>query len=442
MSKHKFLKVVLFSFTLSLFPFYACAGDRCQTFEKDYKKTFSSVNSEKQSTEDGEWRTKGIPLLAYIENSGSMDGYVNGVTRFKTDIYSILSNSCISDSRLKLFYINSKEIPQKTDARSFVQNLTVETFKTKGGNRTSTELASVIENVLKKADDNNVVMLASDFIFSPEKQYRADVKNYLEMQKTDLKNTFEKFIKRDEEHKNAVVFLQGSSDFDGWFYNVNDTPFDYRGKNKIKRPFYILLAGNKEMIAHLLQKTASSTHFVNSYSEFSSTMAVRYEVDARPSRTVGSFRMCRNGMHHLEKIKADSRTDRFEFKVNLDLSGIPLNDSYLSCEEKEEGGTPCSHYRTSVKYYKVLSVKPIKDNQFGFTHEMTIGAKDRFPSADLNIDILKDSSWIDNSNDDDGQKQLQGRTFGLKPLLEGMIKAYRQHAEDYYARIRLFLEIQ
>ena len=61
----------------------------------------------------------------YIENSGSMDGYVKGVTEFEQAVYNYLTDikiSQFSDS-LNLFYINSDIIPQGSDISDFIKNL-------------------------------------------------------------------------------------------------------------------------------------------------------------------------------------------------------------------------------------------------------------------------------------------------------------------------------
>ena len=69
----------------------------------------------------------GKPIYnVYIENSASMDGYVNGdQTGFKNDVYDLLSTiqsplRNIAGS-LNLFYINSRVIPFEEDVENFIQ---------------------------------------------------------------------------------------------------------------------------------------------------------------------------------------------------------------------------------------------------------------------------------------------------------------------------------
>ncbi len=55
--------------------------------------------------------TKTAVFNVYVENSGSMDGYVRGATDFENSVYSYLSDIQNCDelcSEMNLFYINSE----------------------------------------------------------------------------------------------------------------------------------------------------------------------------------------------------------------------------------------------------------------------------------------------------------------------------------------------
>jgi hypothetical protein len=55
----------------------------------------------------------------YMENSGSMFGYVDGLTEFEASVYSYLSDIAnTSTDSLNLFYINSRIIPQQSNELS------------------------------------------------------------------------------------------------------------------------------------------------------------------------------------------------------------------------------------------------------------------------------------------------------------------------------------
>src|SRR5699024_8734242 len=110
----------------------------------------------------------------FLENSGSMDGYVKGITSFENSIYSFLGNlenSNFSDS-LNLYYINesvpySVKNATNTDIKNFIEGLEPVTFRKRGGERGDTNIGELLKRVSDKVNDNNLTILISDFIFSP-----------------------------------------------------------------------------------------------------------------------------------------------------------------------------------------------------------------------------------------------------------------------------------
>ena len=88
---------------------------------------------------------KSAPTIkVYVENSGSMDGYVKGATDFENAVYSYLSDvqhadlgvrtdSLATKNVLVLNYINSEVLQQKPDVREFIEALEPADFRMKGG---------------------------------------------------------------------------------------------------------------------------------------------------------------------------------------------------------------------------------------------------------------------------------------------------------------------
>lgn len=83
-------------------------------------------------------------IKVFVENSGSMDGYVKGATDFENAVYSYLSDiqhadlgvrtdSLAAKNTLILNYINSEVLQQKPDVREFIEALEPADFKMKGG---------------------------------------------------------------------------------------------------------------------------------------------------------------------------------------------------------------------------------------------------------------------------------------------------------------------
>ena len=79
---------------------------RCQTFKSGMSRNLSGQK----------------PIVnVYLENSGSMFGYVNGLTEFEESVYSYLSDICLSGiDSLNLYYINNRIIPQQSNPLDIV----------------------------------------------------------------------------------------------------------------------------------------------------------------------------------------------------------------------------------------------------------------------------------------------------------------------------------
>jgi len=131
----------------------------------------------------------------YVENSGSMDGYVRGITDFEQIVYNYLTDIIISDftDSLNLFYINSDIIPQGSDISDFIERLEPSTFRIRGGNRGISDISNVLKTVLSETQENEIAILVTDGIFSPG--IGKDAAQYLNNQQIGIKRTFAEHLK-------------------------------------------------------------------------------------------------------------------------------------------------------------------------------------------------------------------------------------------------------
>lgn len=188
----------------------------------------------------------------YVENSGSMNGYVKGVTRFEQAVYGYLSDIKIADitDTLNLFYINSDILPQgkvTTDLavlEDFIERLEPISFAQKGGNKTTTDLSNTLKMILKEGDENTVSVFVSDCIFSPGKGKNAQ--EYLVNQEIGIKNSFAECLKK---QSLSVVIYQLSSQFGGLYFNREDTPRPISAE----RPYYIWIMGSTKNVSDLIK---------------------------------------------------------------------------------------------------------------------------------------------------------------------------------------------
>lgn len=364
------------------------------------------------------------PIInVYIENSGSMDGYVKGVTEFEQAVYSYLSDikiAGLTDS-LNLYYINSQVIPQGSDIADFIDKLEPSSFKAKGGNRGSSDLANVIETVLKETKIGQVAILVTDGIFSPGKG--KDAQEYLIGQQIGIKRIFADYLSY---NKNASVLVyQMHSNFKGIYYNNVDSK---TLTNQI-RPYYIWIIGDLKQLANIKDiitydklKMFSADKNSNIFSAMNGIQKVKYSIN--PS--IGKFKKAKeNSNCTIKKLEKDSRTGKVSFAVNVDFSNFLIDESYI---------LDSRNYENSSEYE--IEIKQASKKNCGYTHVIHFSANRVY--AGTVVIKLKASipNWIEDSNDDIGKNAIPFKTYGIKYQLNGVYDAFT-FSNKYYTEIKI-----
>lgn len=367
----------------------------------------------------------------YLENSGSMDGYVKGNTGFEQSIYAYLTELQISKivDSLNLNYVNSRIIPLGNDVEKFIHNIEPIDFRKHGGNLGTSDIAIVLDSVLSRHKKNDVSIFISDCIVSPGSKYASSpqsLDNYLLEQRTKTKKSFVQSLEQAKGDL-AVVICQLTSLFDGRFYNKFDRPTYYKGN----RPFYVWLIGSTAHIKQLLDKVTLETlkgngaELENVYTLLASAKKIDYGVLLTPR--LGRFDLDKaNPKTTIRNIKKENKGQQggtFMFSVGANLNQLPLDKSYVLNK---------ANYEVNNKDY-VLSVKEQKGGRFSHVFglssqivsrgNITITLKNKFPQwVEEKTDFLGDDLEKDGTTD---------KTYGLKYLIEGVYDAFTSRQKDY-----------
>ncbi|MDR3236317.1 MAG: hypothetical protein LBT48_06275 [Prevotellaceae bacterium] len=402
-------KTIIYSF-LALISLSTCDG--CGRQPKDQVKS-----SESTKTDPTEVLIKPT-VNVYIENSGSMDGYVKGITEFENAVYNYLSDimiSGVSDS-LNLFYINSKIIKYGSDIQDFIEKLEPSTFRARGGNRGTSDIANVIDAVLNETQENEIGILVTDGIFSPGK---IDATEYLGIQQIGIKRRISDYLKRYP--NTAVIVYQLSSNFSGTYYNKVDAKITINEQ----RPFYIYVIGDSKQISNLRNNVADGKFKGSGVKNVFTSVVGSQEVKYTLNPSIGKYKKSRKDTKTtIEDLEKDSRTKKVKFAVNVDFSGLLLDDDYLS---------DLNNYESHSKYE--MEVKPsITKN--GFTHTLTF-TSDKVTKGIVSVKLKsKLPAWVEAANDDDGSTAAKGKTYGIKYQLGGIFDAFTFN-NSYYTEIKI-----
>jgi hypothetical protein len=369
-------------------------------------------------------------INVYIENSGSMDGYVKGVTEFEQVIYNYLSDIKIAKvaDALNLNYINSEVLPYRPKNKAikeemdvlkdFIEKLEPSTFRTRGGKRGESDIADVLKDVLANTKKNTISLLITDGIFSPGSGKNAD--QYLVNQQIGIKNSFAAFLGKEKDA--AVIVYQLSSQFDGKFYNKVNKPAHYRGV----LPFYIYIIGNANHVAALCRAVPKSSFRGGGVPRVFSITTGNKEVKYAVNPSIGKFKRSRkDAKTTIEDLEKDSRTGKVKFAVNVDFSGLLLDEDYLLNSQ---------NYENSSKYS--LEVKPSATKGKNYTHTLTFSS-DRVTKGAVAVKLkAARPAWIDSVNDANGIAAVAGKTYGIKYQLDGIFDAFTFN-NKYYAEIKI-----
>lgn len=377
-----------------------------------------------------------VAYQVFLENSGSMDGYVRGVTAFEDDIYKLLVDVGYTADTLSLFYINSQPIPYPSGTESFVNRLEPDEFQQRGGNRSNSDLNQIFGEVLRRTSDERATLLISDFILSLGKGNTEDLLNN---QQTSVYNTFRRRL---ESQPFATYIVKMYSDFTGNYYDKDDRPVYLAG---VRRPYYLWFAGPSATIQSLptALKIEQLPGFAYSYT------LLPTEEAASPFYTVlnntykqGSFRTDRASagrgpaghryVHGIENAKATRRQDdgTFGFSVAVDLSTVAADNSYLLDPDNYQ--VQGYQLDTIVALAQTDALHPRDQSMVEgkATHVLAFSTTGN-SYTDLQVALRKQTpAWVEQThtdddttikNDDAGHDQ----TFGFRYLVAGVEEAYR-----------------
>lgn len=377
----------------------------------------------------------------YMENSGSMFGYVNGLTEFEESVYSYLSDICSnSTDSMNFFYINSRIIPQKqklsqtAPIKDFIEKLSPYHFVNAGGSLEATDISDMMTAILSKTDESTISIFISDCIFSPGKKRNAA--EYLVNQQIGIKAAFVNKLKKNSDFCVKAYRLNGK--FNGKYYNRLDNATVI---NDV-RPFYIVLMGRVELINNVTKKVPEGKikgrGVEHSFTISNVLHHVNYEIVGAPK--IGMFKKCmRNPKYHIvdaEKMNKGKNQGKFMFTIGIDFSSLPIANDYLVNPE---------NYMLSSKDYELGISTLQKKGKHSHLLSLTLNSKVPKPGrCDLKIALRKQlPSWIIQCTDEEGLNIQKGnamtQTYGLKYLFEGIYEAFTNSDNSNFGEVKIFI---
>ncbi|MGQ1948367.1 hypothetical protein ACT3CD_14830 [Geofilum sp. OHC36d9] len=360
----------------------------------------------------------------YLENSGSMFGYVNGFTEY-VDVVSELAEKprfAEENTKREFYFVNGGQKIKITNIGNnpayLKDKLNLTGFNC--GDVTKSNLNLMFQLALSRAKNDTVSILISDAIYDIGKPQAP-----MNALSTEGRETRSRFIERLNTGDLQTIIIKLKSHFDGKYFPVT-------GGVKIlsqDRPFYVWIFGETELLNEYF-----NDDYIKSLKGFSdvarflknSELEVPYQAVAH--NKVGDFRFDKRDRNKLVSVKSDRKGQGFHFTLATDYSALPFSDSYLTSVDNYI----CDNSNFSIKAVSEIGDIKLFGLNFTPTHLITVGTE-RSPLCQLEISLKNTiPNWIVETNSDD-ESDIVGdtsHTFGFKFLINAISEAYQYKNQE------------
>ncbi|UPK72267.1 hypothetical protein [Chitinophaga filiformis] len=358
-----------------------------------------------------------VSYSIYIENSGSMAGYLGNTSDFKTVLMNFVSDiPAYLKQEPNVFLIGGRVCPfHPEDGTSFVKSimgLTPNALRNLCPSNGSSPLPQIIDSCTSNME-RKVSILISDCIFSAKDGNPASAA-------AELKVFMAK--KLQAEGSLSTIIIKYNANFTGTYYAEAAGGKPVKVKN-INRPFYLLIFGKKLNLASILQKID-----FKHYPGFEASYCLSANEPADAAYAVMTYK---NRKGNFEFVKpscmmriseAEMSKGVFQFSFDADLRQLGYLDDYLLNTQ---------HYMVNDGF-SVVAVNKTTGQQ---PYNITLSTKQLHPPYFLKLLLAYDiPSWViktGNENDRTPSDSIQQhQTFGFKQLVTGISDAYKGASTD------------
>lgn len=338
----------------------------------------------------------------YIENGGSMLGYVNGNTEFK-DVISCFYENCKKKHSTKIATIHPE-----TGAIKFQQNLDPRDLDSKVFEKDHTvngrvkwpqhsDFEKVFNSVVNKTSESAVSVFMSDCV--------------LDIIKGSGNIAHDKFMsiiaqKRKSLEDLSVCIYQFESSFKGNYYypkGAKSIKTNYDGK----RPYYVWVIGSKANVEDVIGGVGAAIK----HSEYSLQNSIVFA----PSDTIPNTLLSHTGANSDQAvIYVDGRSKKFVCKINADLKSTLLDDEYV-----------CNVANYTLNNIKGTLESIEKIDNDNFSHQIVLELNGGvFTNSNITLNKPDVSQWVVDAAGNADADPKEGKTFAIDKLISGIADAF------------------
>jgi hypothetical protein len=403
--------------------------------KRDARSTKSTASSNNISTVVSNTDTIKITnrVNFYFENSGSMNGYLEG-EYFRQTMGRIIHK--MEDFSLQTYFVNTKEY----STSNILSKIRKNQIRTTGIENSDHKF--IFKNAIENSIDNNLSIVVTDGIYSMNGGNLSDVE-------IDIQDAFEDALKN-----NAIetVVLKMSSNYEGTYYTESEC--DNVGINQ-KRPYYILLFGNKETIDNALKNIIIIDQLdgFKEQARFSLTnnLKIDHTIVTQGEEKKGSFRKVKNGgIGFVKEIEDAERYNNgsngyLQFGIAVEYNNLSIPNQYLLNVKNYLVDNNTGYSITEIRPISDLESKSLTKNFIDQmivkkiinpTHIIVVKAEKNI-LGELKIELKNNfPEWISKTGTDNDCEIIDDsyQTFAFDKLMIGISKAYNtiNNKEEYF----------
>lgn len=405
------------------------------------KPTIYKVDGEMVSNSDTD-------INVFIENSGSMDGYVRNQTDFEVSLSDLLVELLYEygKDRVHVNFINNAIYPSEIDeVENFTKALDPGKPPYKIGNRNASEINEILEMVLDSVATDKIAILFSDCIYSLKKG--DDTEGALGYEKSLTKNAFLQKFRGNPTNHFSTLILKLNSQFDGIYYDkYNQGTY----LEKTNRPYYIWIIGEKNRIDWLLENIQfrNLVGFDRSYLLTGGTESyLPFFTVLKETNKIGAFQQTDRTEDFVNEIcEIEYEDGVFQFSIAIDLNGLEADSDFLLSKANYAltDGFQISRIE-EIDRNKLTPRDRVTIDKTDVSHLITIRINQDYAIQNMELKLTKTiPDWVYNSStlNDLDEADRKGKTFGLSYLIEGAADAYSKHYKTNTAHFSIELKIK
>jgi hypothetical protein len=360
--------------------------------------------------------------MFFVDNSVSMDGYLAGSSDFKDALVKAyaLARYGFDVSNVSLVLLSARSARRLTPSETelgAVLGAGSAAWTAAGPSRNASPLNEMLQVVLDSLGDSRVCVFVSDCIYSL--QGGGNTVDQLYMQKNGTLSAFLAKLKRSPF---LTYITRLTSPFTGTYYDARNGKHQLRGA---KRPYFLWVLGHSASVAHFMKtvKPASLHGYENTACftaapfpppPYNILLATGVVGRLRPDRakTAGDVIM---GLEDASPVN-----HQFGFQFAMDLSGIPLDENYLtdSSNIASQNG-----YRLRIRPLEASAIQPTDRARLrtvDYTHVVEALAATTGSPEPVVFELRKNvPRWVGlvSLEDDTGAAAPGFKTFALDKLV-------------------------